>query len=973
MSKKIPSSLNLSDITSLVTLVSKIIEKLGFKDVGEVNEFMLSAIEVGTIKDRNYKFVCTLSELNGKVETIKDLIIDNFSVGDNIVVVSAHKKKISKYFKEWLIEELKTDKVEFWDEEDIIQSIENQLPEYWGHNDIFLKSFEDSFVESLESNGELQQALKLDKKFEDLLDVFVKPKIFYLKEDKETTRTVKVKFKLEDYLDGRNFFISGDAGTGKTTLLKEIGKLALEHNKDSTEKILPIRIKTNLVSTSNYSFKDAVSNAIKSYVGEESTDKVFKDYNVLLLIDSIDEFDDEKQKNLFVELNEIVKPENIRFILATRNYENLIKGSELCDHLHTMISNFDLNQVKQYLSRFFQKDLKKSEELWESLQDNKILERIPSTPLTISLVSVLYEEDGYEIPATITDVYDNFNTFLLGRLNVNSNLDFLKISMKEKILQMYALSIIKDSNRKRKTEQEFIDYVVDYFKEQSITIADGVIPELLKSLTDGTGVLMIDEQGFAAFQHDHFMEYYASREIFEGEDRIEMENEIIEKFTEFNWQNTAVFYTGRTKNMKKFLDKLVERVMKYQHFHEHLLAVSGMGFVLQSLWMTDSENRKDAVIASLDLMIKADAAIKLMVEQKIPFLKGIKDTDIAMAHLTWFYVHFNSITLKDPLVLAFDELHAHMKDMEGTLFERDRLTTLYQLFCVASTLNTGRVSDTSKLDILYKEDGLLTNPLFVYLFNESIDVLEYTNEAKIRKNFKVDSKKKKYLTGIRFLLDNPTENLLHTSHEALNPIKDVEIFTEGKTDASIFIHAYRILTMGDEPYWSVTAVENVPESKAGGARELAVQIKNIADNIKSDFDKRKTIIAVFDNDEKGFQEFNGLPNKFVEVNGILKKVDGLNIYALLLPIPDGDYYKPYHQEKQAFKFFEIEHYFPMELLSKHNMVKPTSIPRVNEIKDGKNDFKQEVLKLRDADLFKEFISFFRELDSIAGKGISYIE
>lgn len=964
---------DIPDIQSLVTLVTKICEKLGLNEIKTINQYMLSATEDSVLGHRDIKILCTLSELGGKVQVILDQLKENIKHNDEIIIISSNEKKISKYFRNWIKEELRTDKINFWEESSLVELVDKHLPEYWGHNDVFLKSFEDSFIDHLESNGELQKALKLDKKFEELLNIFIEPKIFRSKEDDKTGRLLRMKFRKDEYLDGNNYFLSGDAGTGKTTLLKEIGKLAITHNQNSTDKILPIRIKTSLIANSGYSINKAIEAEIENLVGEESINKVFDDYRVLILIDSIDEFENEKQKSIFKELKDLLDKENLSFIIATRNYENLTKECELFEHIHTMLSNFDLHQIQQYLNTFFKRDLKKSEALWNNLQDNKILERIPSTPLTISLVSVLFEENGYEVPATITDVYDNFNTFLLGRLNVNSNLEFLRLDVKEKILQMYALKIIQSPNRNRLKLEDFIEYVIDYFKGQSITIEKNVIPELIKSMTDGTGVLYVDEQKFVTYQHDHFLEYYASKEIFNDEDRQSLEKELIEKFCEYNWQNTAIFYTGRTKNMKNFLDELVERIKKYKLLHEHLLSVSGLGYILQSLWMTHSDNRKNAVLAALDVLIKADAGVKQLAEQKFPFFHGIKDTDIAIANLAWFFIHYNSITLRDPLQLAFDELHSEMKKLEGTQFEKDKITRLYQLFCIAATLNTGRVKDTSKLEILFDEDKLLTIPLFVYLFNEAIDILEYGNEAQMRKDYKLASKKKKYTRSIRFLLENPSESLIHTTFEKLTPIKHVELFTEGKTDASIISHAFRVLTMNDEPYWNITAIENILSAKAGGAQQLSVFLVRLANNLETDFDKSKTVIGLFDNDAKGYQEFNGLPGNFESINGLVKKVKDMNVFALLLPIPEHENYKEYHQEKQSFRFFELEHYFPLEFLQQNNMVTETSIPNVFEITGSKSDFNDTILKIGKKEHFHGFIELLKEVDKLNGKTINYIE
>ncbi|MCM4172400.1 NACHT domain-containing protein [Arenibacter sp. TNZ] len=962
---------HIKDTESLVALTAKLIEQIGFKAINIIDQNTLEAYEEGIVSERLFKFFCFLSELGGKVQVVLDKIKAGYNEGDNIILISTHRKKISPYFQAWIKKEIGTDKIDFWNSETFSKTLDKHLPEYWGHNDVFLKTFEDSFIQSISGNSELKQILKLDSKFEDLLNIFIEPKIFYIKESTETQRQIRVRFKLEDYLQKGNYIISGDAGTGKSTLLKEIGKLAIKNNETSQEKILPIRLKTGLIATLDYSIENAVASEIKDFVGQENYNKVFHDYKVLLLVDSIDEFEIDKQNSILAELDKILSNENTKFILATRNYESLSKECTIPVHLLTYVSNFDLRQVKQYLTTFFKQDLKKSDELWDSLLDNKILDKIPATPLTISLLSILYEENGYEVPATITDVYDNFNTFLLGRLNVNSNLDFLKINLKEKVLSMYALEIIQTPNRNRKKKDEFIEYLINYFKGQSITIEKGVIPELIKGMTDGTGVLLIDELGFVTYQHDHFLEYYASREIFNSEDRVDLENQVIDKFTEYNWQNTAIFYTGRTKNMSKFLDKLIERVDKYKRLPDQLLSISGLGYVLQSLWMTDSNYRKKAVIKALNLIIKADTGVKQLAEQDFPFFKGIKDTDIALSNLAWFFLHYNSITLRDPLNLAFDELHKNVQLLKGTLFESDLYTEYYKLFCIASTLNTGRVADNKKLDLLFDEDKILSIPLFVFLFNEAIELLEYSNQSKVRKDYKLESKKRKHINGIRFLLDHPSSELRHTNFERLQVPKKVEIFTEGKTDASIISHAFRVCTMNEEPYWNITAVENITTSKAGGAQQLAQHLKTLSNKIHTESDKTKIVIGIFDNDAKGYQEFNGLSGDFVKSNGIVKKHEFLNIFAILLPIPED--LLEFSQNKQVFKFFEIEHYFDKVLLREQKMISETSIVGVYEITGDKTKFNNHILNLVDPSVFSRFLSLFEELDRICNKEINYME
>ena len=962
---------NIKNVNSLTAVISNLAEKSGLSDV-TISNNVVSAIEKSPFKNKKTAFVCTLSELHGHVPQILEIVKNLTSNYDEIFIVTSNKKKISEYFQKWIIKETQNNKYQFWSEKELIELIEQFLPEYWGHNDLFLKTYEDSFIGDVQQEIELKKILKLDGKFQDLLNVFVEPKIYYFKKDLSTERKVKIKVSIDFFLRQENFFISGDAGTGKSTLLKEIGKRILNKNREVQSKFIPILVKTTNLSSNSFSIIKAIDKILTEDFGVTELDKIFEDYHITLLIDSIDEFDRDIQKNIFKELEELVDKHTLNFILSTRNYENITKDYGICKHISTYLSNFDQRQVKQYLDNFFKFDLAKSDKLWESLLDNHILERIPTTPLTISLVSILYEENGYEVPATLTDVYDNFNIFLLGRLNVKNNLDFLEINVKEKILSMYALEIIKTPNRIRKNVGEFKNYLVDYFANKSITIDESLVPELINSMTEGTGVLYINDNDLVTFKHDHFMEYYASKEIFNQHNRIELENELIQNFTKYNWQNTAIFYAGRTKDMPEFLSNLIKRVYEYNKLNHCLLAISGLGYILQSLWMTDSKVRKDGVIAALELLIKADSKVKLLAESKFHFFKGIRDVDIALMNLVWFYNHFNSIALKDPLKLAFDDLHVKLEELKDTAFENDKTTREYQLFCIASTLNTGRNDDSSKLELLFDRDKILSKPLFTFLFDNAIKILEFSNEKKLREDFKLKSRIKKYISTIRFYLDTPSEDLRFTTYEVLNPIKEVEIYTEGKSDAKIIDHAFRVLTKNKEPYWNITSMDSVT-SKGGGADELSKHLKSLTPKINSETDKEKIVIGIFDNDDKGYREFNSLGDNFESINGIVKKEKIKNIYAHLLPIPDGEEFKPYHQEKQVFKFYSIEHYFDREYLEKHNMITETSINGVFEVTGDKNKFSEAIIENTNFEDFKNFVYLFNEIDSLCNMKLQYID
>lgn len=52
------------------------------------------------------------------------------------------------------------------------------------------------------------------------------------------------------------------------------------------------------------------------------------------------------------------------------------------------------------------------------------------------------------------------------------------------------------------------------------------------------------------FTHASYMEYYASVEIFKF--HRELETLYVDKFYDSNWQNSAIFYAGKSKDMPNF-------------------------------------------------------------------------------------------------------------------------------------------------------------------------------------------------------------------------------------------------------------------------------------------------------------------------------------------------------------------------------------------------------------------------------------
>ena len=117
----------------------------------------------------------------------------------------------------------------------------------------------------------------------ELLDIFIEPKLSTYVEDKETKRLIKKQIHKDKILKTGNYIVSGDAGTGKTTLLKELAKNFVFLNKNNLHKYLPIYIKINDIINNGISLKKAAEAILLKVYKEFDIEKLFNNYNVIFL------------------------------------------------------------------------------------------------------------------------------------------------------------------------------------------------------------------------------------------------------------------------------------------------------------------------------------------------------------------------------------------------------------------------------------------------------------------------------------------------------------------------------------------------------------------------------------------------------------------------------------------------------------------------------------------------------------------
>ena len=191
------------------------------------------------------------------------------------------------------------------------------------------------------------------------------------------------------------------------------------------------------------------------------------------------------------------------------------------------------------------------------------------------------------------------------------------------------------------------------------------------------------------------------------------------------------------------------------------------------------------------------------------------------------------------------------------------------------------------------------------------------------------------------------------------------LLLEGKTDASLITSAWEKLNPGKPiPFEPIPCgVESNPDERNGGADMLRRCFEFLS--IVTD----RTVVAVFDNDRIGNEQFNGLAPKAFELGkkSSHKHHKQKPMHALLLPIPVGRELFVSHT-KLTNRYLSIEHFFSDEVLQANGLkgdsvIADSKVFEIDASSKVKGAFADKA-KAFDAAEFKNFELLFDRISDI---------
>lgn len=463
----------------------------------------------------------------------------------------------------------------------------------------------------------IRQITSIDSNFSSLIEVF---NLNCKKEDSTGKKHSFLKKQPEDiFLKGKNYWIQGGTGSGKTFTIYKLAQKSLDSLKKGIMKntkvpdklIIPFYGRANdikkFIDSNNlidFLFKLAkkynqtiTSNDIKSWL---------KDYNVLLVFD---EFEQEPKQELIDKIMDykINQSLPISIVFLSRDFDKSSLEFKSSIEIWKLL-DLNLHRVKSALKGAIPLENKKSLALYNDVVEEGIIERVPRTPLAINALSYVFSGDIKATPSNTWEFFDMFFEIILGRWEVGRNSDkILDYNQIRHFLEKVALKMVQEGVRCIS-----VMLLIPIAKEvlQSVNNNEMNPIDFITEVTNFGEITIIRDNEFS-FTQKTFQEFLAGCEYVNHHWNRE---EIIENIVDLNWEDCIIFAAGKKKRDEKLLSSLGSISEKT---HSHIFfKMKNIALLVQALYQTELSEKKKA------LQIGLKTAIKLRDSKE--FINGIK-------------------------------------------------------------------------------------------------------------------------------------------------------------------------------------------------------------------------------------------------------------------------------------------------------------------------------------------------------------
>ena len=513
-------------------------------DITDLDEYIGVIVKIGKIHQDTMKIEQQIKEcdeeriIHGSKKKIR---LDEIWVINNESVTSGAKKNIYREFS--------TRKIKFYSSKDIISLIDKYLPNYWFEIPIgageYLKSLSER-IDKLEIESRLISGTDIEYIDQEIVesDWGIKGSDRIKKEKTKKPERIDI---IKEILKNKVTFIEGDAGYGKSKLLRHVAKTFCCPNSFNNNKLVPIILSyKDLFDIYNESLEEVLSKIINNNFDQEEI------YAYVFLIDGVDEKifnNDEQLNNINKIISQTENRSDFKLVFATRPI-GFLEGN---DGFNIEVKKYELkplNVIK--VVNFFEKFCTKagiSSKIIDDLKNSQLFKQLPQSPIATILLASLLNEDSKDLPSNLTELYSKYLELMLGRWDIGKGLSSQKeYESAKRILCDIASYFIENELVQISTDEAFT-FFSNFLKRRNLDIDPN---ELFRKVITRSGIVIIDNK-FNTFQFKHrtFSEFFYALNTFENGD----DNFIDSRIFNYYWRNIYFFYVGLKRDCENTLKK----------------------------------------------------------------------------------------------------------------------------------------------------------------------------------------------------------------------------------------------------------------------------------------------------------------------------------------------------------------------------------------------------------------------------------
>ncbi len=467
-------------------------------------------------------------------------------------VILCASGKINSAAQKHICDEIKDPRLQFFDADDLIPLIDDNYPEFWLGIDAeilpYLRNLRRgietanetlSIVDALPASG--AKGAATDKLFVPLHVWHAKRQI--AKKKGVTTRSTAIEHKsVEDLLSApeKRILLLGDAGSGKSTIIRRLAYKLTEQAIESSDKLLiPILIRASDVADSEQASLAEIAATEAMSVSKSSSPafsaRELQEGKLVLFVDALDEVGKDEDKARVVGLLNRFSDQypECRLFLTSRDETFLKELDGLANYGTYRLDALNMKQATQIIERVRRGGSLAPEQSKEIMRRIGEVHGVQLNPLLVTIFAATSQDNTKDVPANITELYKKFTEIMLGRWDAKKRLgEQVHGKIKDNVLCRIAY-LMHSRRQKAIRASEFRQITEDWLR--SIDRADEA-NQLLDEILLRSGLMrQIGES--IEFRHFLLQEFFAGRGIPSDQNLVSLSHDPW-------WRRALIFFFG---------------------------------------------------------------------------------------------------------------------------------------------------------------------------------------------------------------------------------------------------------------------------------------------------------------------------------------------------------------------------------------------------------------------------------------------